>query len=426
MKPEEYCPIPQTHQRLHQAHRLWHQTQESYPDPDGFCANLNATIQALRSVTFVLQKEHRAIPGFPEWYAQWQDRLKQDELMKWLVNARNKIEKEGDLKTHSTAQVSILAGGEPIRVAELIVNPLTPPKRIAERYRSLPLPPHIRREGVLRVERQWVAADLPDRELLDILAHCYGVLATLLVDAHRLCGFIMRTFRLDAHEGRPVRTEHLAGRLPCMVTTPEMRIARIHLESGEPLLPAAMSLSLTREQIGAAGEKYKKAREGLTPPSSRDFIESAVYWSEYAKRVLTTDGYHVPLAILMMQDSSIELHELMFEDRQAIYVLMEQLANRVYVSGAVGVILINEGWMARPEELEGGKRPSEVPGRRETLMVEAVAADGRRRAFITPFSRNEKGQIELETTESSDDTQYFSVNLEPIRRVWRAREEMGT
>src|SRR5436309_15092466 len=103
VKPEESCPIPDTHTRLRQSHTLWHQTQREYGSPDAFCTNLNATIQALRSVTFVLQKEHDAIPDFAPWYDGWRERMKSDPLMKWLVDARNRIEKQGDLKTYSSA-----------------------------------------------------------------------------------------------------------------------------------------------------------------------------------------------------------------------------------------------------------------------------------------------------------------------------------
>ena len=31
----EECPIPRAHQRLYDAHRLWHQAADQYDDPDG-------------------------------------------------------------------------------------------------------------------------------------------------------------------------------------------------------------------------------------------------------------------------------------------------------------------------------------------------------------------------------------------------------
>lgn len=423
MRQEEHCPIPGAHGRLHQCHKLWHQTQEAYPDPDAFCTNLNATIQALRTVTFILQKEQRAIPDFPNWYGSWQERLRQDEVMKWLISARNRIEKEGDLKTYSTARVAVLGGwANPIRVAEFTVDPVIPPHLIASELSHLSLPSPVRREGVLSVERRWIVADLPDWEVLDILTHCYGVLATLLADAHRLCGFVMRTFKADGHTPRPIRTEHLAGCLPCMVTTLEMRTAWIHLATGESMIP--MRIHLVRpspQEEERAIQRYRDVREGLPRPGSRDVLDMAAFWSEYAKGVLTTDGYHLPLAMLILPETGMELHQLAFEDRQSLILIMEQLARRVEVAGAVGVIVISEEWYASPEELEGGKRPREVPGRNEVLTVEAAAADGRARMYWTPFSKGKDRKIQLDDTVTLGKGD-FRCSLEPVCRVWARRQ----
>jgi hypothetical protein len=82
------CPIPRTHRRMRHAHELWHQALQSYHAPEKFHANLNATIQALRSVTLMLQNEKAVFPDFDEWYGPWQQKLKDDTLSKWLNDAR--------------------------------------------------------------------------------------------------------------------------------------------------------------------------------------------------------------------------------------------------------------------------------------------------------------------------------------------------
>src|SRR2546425_850237 len=172
MKPEERCPIGGTHTRLHQAHLLWHQVQRDYTAPDAFCTNLNAAIQTLRTVTFVLQKEQDAIPDFEPWYGEWQKRLKRDDLLKWLVDARNRIEKQGDLETYSSAKISLLAGWhDPLPLAEAEVDPLMTTEKIVEHLPDLGLPSKVRKEGILLIERRWVARELPDKELLEVLAH---------------------------------------------------------------------------------------------------------------------------------------------------------------------------------------------------------------------------------------------------------------
>ena len=62
------CPLPKTHRRLVEAHLLWHQTLAQYQQPELFQANLNATIQALRNITFILQSEKHSFDQFEGWY----------------------------------------------------------------------------------------------------------------------------------------------------------------------------------------------------------------------------------------------------------------------------------------------------------------------------------------------------------------------
>src|SRR5690349_13674670 len=95
--------------RLEDSHRQWHQAEDEYFDPSGFRIALNGCIQTLRSVTFVLQKQKNKIDGFETWYQDWQKKLNADEVLKWSVQARNRIVKEGDLELHSILRVSVVA-----------------------------------------------------------------------------------------------------------------------------------------------------------------------------------------------------------------------------------------------------------------------------------------------------------------------------
>src|SRR6516165_2955869 len=103
------CPLAAVDQRLADSHRFWHQAEATYFDPDGFRLAAQSAIQTLRSVTFILQKNKRGIAGFEHLYGGWQKRLAADELMRWIVDARNLIEKEGDLETHSYVRAEIVA-----------------------------------------------------------------------------------------------------------------------------------------------------------------------------------------------------------------------------------------------------------------------------------------------------------------------------
>jgi hypothetical protein len=194
------CPIPGTHRRLEEAHRLWHRAAEAYEDPDEFRTQLNALIQALRNVTFVLQKEQDAIPDFDAWYERWRDIMKEDGVLRWLVQARNVIVKQGDLETHSTATAGIQASWDTPQTRTFDVPPLVPTLAVAAKILSeQDIPDDIRKQGFLTVERRWVANDLPQWEILDALAHAHGMLTFLVQDAHRQAGKAMDTPRSSFH-----------------------------------------------------------------------------------------------------------------------------------------------------------------------------------------------------------------------------------
>ena len=205
-KSSEKCPTPTAHRRLDEAHRFWHECLEQYQSPEGFRANLNACIQALRNVTFVLQKEKSLIDGFQDWYAPWQDRMRSDPILRWVVNSRNRIVKEGDLETLSTARATLIADyfsaadttskdfrPVPTETVDQESNEtVTAPPRYRldqiVRMAASGLPRSILQDAALAIERRRVDQALPDYELLDALATAYARLVDLISDAHTRSG----------------------------------------------------------------------------------------------------------------------------------------------------------------------------------------------------------------------------------------------
>ena len=99
------CPLAAVDRRLEDVHRHWHSAERAYFEPQAFRVAIQTTIQTLRTVTFILQSNKHLIPEFASWYKPWQEKLKADALMRWMVDARNKIEKQGDSEAHSFALV---------------------------------------------------------------------------------------------------------------------------------------------------------------------------------------------------------------------------------------------------------------------------------------------------------------------------------
>lgn len=169
-----HCPIPKTHRRLVEAHLLWHQALTQYQDPEAFRANLNAAIQALRNVTFILQSEKHEFSNFDDWYEPWQERLKANPILKWLKDARNTIVKQGELETNSTAVVKLVTWRDHV-LAELSVPPDMAPSLIirnvpvVELVKNIHIPPGDLKNAALVIERRWTVSDLESWEILEAL-----------------------------------------------------------------------------------------------------------------------------------------------------------------------------------------------------------------------------------------------------------------
>ena len=72
---------------------------QTYFDPELFRMHTNQFLQTARTVTFIIQKNKGGIPEFEAWYSsEVQENWRMDEVMLWARDARNKIEKVGDLE----------------------------------------------------------------------------------------------------------------------------------------------------------------------------------------------------------------------------------------------------------------------------------------------------------------------------------------
>jgi hypothetical protein len=106
--------------------------EENYFDPERFRLNLNSFVQEARNVTFILQKNKKELPRFEEWYAGWQDKLKADRILRWIVESRNRITKQGDLEIKSECFVIFTTDWTDEFSRRFKGNPLTPSPVLAK------------------------------------------------------------------------------------------------------------------------------------------------------------------------------------------------------------------------------------------------------------------------------------------------------
>lgn len=411
---EGKCDLSVVERRLSDGLVAWVECKKQYCDPDSFRRNLNACIQALRNVTFILQKAMKGFTGFDEWYSGWQAKMRSDRVLRWLVEARNQVVKKGDLKTFSKARIGIVDSWYEAPTHEFVVPPMTPTDKIAfvlsaMKPQGLTIP-----GGLLRVERRWVEDNLPEWELLEALSHVFGVLTSLLVDAHER--LISPTITAECQWFNDIK-DNQGKEPPCMLAQDWDRTVWIDVTKGTLVEPMRLEVPVSQSSMKAAREWYAKERETarrLGP--ARTFSEKVDKLFEYAKLVLRKDGYHVTMAILGYPDGSTELHELKLTDKAAKSLLFRSLVTNVVKSRANSVILLSENWMA-PLRQEGNQpEPAEDPERREALEVVGVTATGEFYGRWILFHRNAAGAVEFdEEFVCPPEGMPF---LEPLRNAW--------
>ncbi len=247
------CPIPGTHRRLQEAHELWHQVCDYYHSPRRFRTNLNAMIQALRNVTFILQKEKAKVPGFDEWYQGVREGLASDPILQWLHQARNLVVKEGDIQVASTAKVTV-ANWLELAKATLEVPPQLSAEEIGHHLRRSQqkfLSQFDNHEAILCVERFWAVKELPDKDLVDVLAYGYCELERIISEAHHRCGHQMEIVRL------PDMKVIGGRRLPCMKSSEHFRAAHISLKNGLPITLTEREFSPNQKSMERARRRYQ-------------------------------------------------------------------------------------------------------------------------------------------------------------------------
>jgi hypothetical protein len=388
------CPVGPAHARLDQAHVLWHEALDAYEDPELFATKLNALLTAMRSVTFVLQKQLRHVDGFNAWYEQRQEQMKADPLMRWLVDARNAIEKQGDLDAASVAVVRIEGpwGGALEQTIDVDVD--ATPTEIARRIRvGAGLPGRVVREGVLVVERRWTVEPLDGREILDALAHCFGVLASVIDGSHRHAEVPLErcetTYRDEHHAA--LLALGPSGRAPCMAASVESRTSRRNLSSGAPVVVASKEI----RRPSPADIERVTAHYGFSdqdrPPEDLDPIGQTQYLHDIGRRMLAKDGYHDTFVWMFRDDEALGMHLLRPEDQRDKHLMIQKVAADVTERSADRVVFAAELWEAPAVDRDDDRvrlRAEERDDRTESFVTVLLRRAERSIVFRSPIIRD--------------------------------------
>jgi hypothetical protein len=452
------CPLEAAEGRLREAHRRWHECLDAYQAPEDFRDALNSAIQALRNVTFVLQAAKSQVPSFDSWYRTEQEAMRADRVLRWVVEARNTVVKEGDLRTHSWLRVKVVTGyhdeaqavrldqdawnelltGEAQRVSETVISPpvATSPIDVLKTLDQLDLPLRVRNDSTLLLERRWVVDDMPSDELLTLMAHAYGRLRGVLSRCHGLLGLEPARVSVSVMPGpsHPAEPEFLSqlpfgGRLPCMVSSRDKRTTRYRLLDGTEVEEfssdeVSPDPAISGELLQATyGQMPPFPSEGLSGLQTTDELKRLVSWyGQVATGILRSGQDHGWFTYYFRQGRTVGNRVHMTTDAQGKHAIASEVSRVALESEADLVLLLSEIWYSPKDKTADGAfhPPGLHPQRQEALLVYAAARSGAEASLMIPFRvlsgepPNRRVAISDPISESVGD---LGVLL-PTRRVW--------
>lgn len=324
--------------RLKDMAHLLENCQQTYFEPERFRLNTNQVLQTARTVTFIIQKNKESIPEFSSWYGD--NVIKKwdlDLVMQWAKDARNAIEKEGDLDMHSSLCASLIFSY--IESNDVVIdcgrNELVGfgVKKLV-RYAQKKLPTGVADGAVVRIERSWVANTLSGWELLGALTYVYArIYACCKALASHMGGEIDKSIPEPADFNR----EYSSSRHIKYVALNGMRTFSQKFNT------------VTRSVGGNPPPAYIKAEKEfaeLKSETPKTLSENVAVHSKRAKITFENYGYHLPM--LFLYDESMRVIDFMsaqFNDTAEKYVFWRSVADRVLTLKPASLIFVSEAWL---------------------------------------------------------------------------------
>lgn len=192
----EMCPVVATHDKLDEAHYFFHSTLFTIHRPDEFRWNLNAFLQACRSVLYLAKAELSSRERFSDWWMGANDELHQNPVVRRVIDSRNFVVHERMLSQSSTVEAGLFHGSK----MKLAFGGEPPNDWYSEallRYEAFVwtgvyLDAEHSEVGVqFGVKREWRIRELGDGDVVVGCAEAYAAVRRFVARAHGFAGVLM-------------------------------------------------------------------------------------------------------------------------------------------------------------------------------------------------------------------------------------------
>jgi hypothetical protein len=403
-------------QRLFQMRQLWQDAANNYFEPSRFALSLQNCITTSRTVTFILQSNKAAFDNFDAWYETWRNRWNADPIMRWARDARNSIEKVGDLKTHSQVRAEIIASYDEGPKTEwmpqaLIASPIAIWQSVPAKFRI----PQVVEHGTLLIERRWVDSGLSDTEVLEALAHVYAEFCLAIND-------LLKNHRMKAppqlDRSRPDAMGELAMDRAIYLSMKDgspqgMRYFKRPLEP-----PTEKSKKIVAKRYGKAGSNWSRLK------SAKNLREVAEAFFTNARVVMARDGMHHSFTFLFKGIEVVQMIRTDHPTRASRYVLMRDLARFARIVDADGVMMIAEVWTAQRENIPSSGYAVEATDRGEALSLVAATRNGKSFGFQAEIVRKKPGSRKVKSIGPTEvEEGGFPFMFLPFFQLWGSVDE---
>ena len=409
------CILNNVEKRWLDSWDLWINCAKNYCNPESFRLNLNNCIQTLRSITWILQKSSNNIPGFNEWYKNQQLRMKNDKILKWLKNSRNRIVKEGDLILYSKAKIAIVTSWLEPPSIEIEIPPFTKTSDFVKVIsREIPIKPSYL-EAILRIERKWVDSKLPETELLEGLAHSFNFLSEILADVHKSLledKYVEKCSWYHLYNSQ--KNQIFRG----MNSFDWYRTSWFNLKNNEFIDIQEISINKKLLSQKKAKARYSKCMKSLRKfKDAKSFDEEVKIFFEMAKGVLKRDGHHSPIAIIGYPNGGKKICSLEFRDKSEKILVINKIASILKNTGAINIILINESWIYLKNKSKYTKKGIELADKKEVLSVSALNIKGDEFHYDVMFGKKDN-KIVIEEDSQDKFGDHIDFLFLPIKKAW--------
>lgn len=194
MSSKGKCLLPDSDDKFDEAHYFINMMIMNYHKPDIFRFNLNAFLQALRNVTFIIQSELSHLPNFDKWWEKQQEIMRSDRILVQFRESRNLIVKQRSLNFKSTVNIGKFENLTYKLGLQMEVSVDEYSSSILDRAKEAFFGNFIDKNHSfeweqLGVKRLWLVEELGDGEVVDLCDVAWSRIGKILSNAHTFFGF---------------------------------------------------------------------------------------------------------------------------------------------------------------------------------------------------------------------------------------------